>query len=241
MEMQNIITGNVSNISLDDAAQNYFNCKEKESFYEMVRAGSRLVYHFARLYSGNRVNEDILQVGQEGLLKAIHRFDPKRNIKFATFASHYIMGEIRHYIRKEASFYRPGCIVDLQFRVERIVEKSIKESGQIPSHSDIAFSLNVKENGVMEAMQASLVSLDEMDLSQIHHEWNEGFHLPIEDRIALTQALHRLDLIQQKVIYLRFFKDMTQYQIAQRMGMTQKKVSRLLQKSLRLLHGYLVG
>lgn len=195
-------------------------------------AGRRLVYHFANRYApGNLINDDVVQSGFEGLLKAAIRFDPERGVNFTTFASHYIMGEMRHYIRKEATFYRPGWIVDLQRMVNEAIEERLKATGEAPSLQEIAKSLNVSEEGVHQAMRVGWMSLEEIDLSKIQHLY-AGLPVPIEDLIAIKEAIKNLNELQRKVISLIYYRDMTQAEAAKRLGISQRKVSRVLQRSL---------
>lgn len=200
----------------------------------VVVAGRKLVCHFARLYTGG-VGDDAVQVGMVGLLKAVARFEPGKGVLFSTYAAHCIMGEIRHFVRKETSYYRPGSIADLQYRVDRMVEEVLKETGDVPKLKEIAASLNVKEEGIVQAMRAGLVSLEDVDLKAIRNVRYETFRLPIEDRIILEQAVSKLGELQKKVIYLLFYRDMTQVQAAEKLGISQRKVSRILHKSLQQL------
>ena len=205
-----------------------------EDLTQVMRAGERLVRYFARIYTGG-VSDDTLQVGMVGLMKAVRHYDEEKGASFSTYAAHCVMGEIRHYIRKEASFYRPGSIKDLQNRVDRYVEDVLKEKGEPPALAEIALALNVKEEGVIQAMRAGLVSLDDVDVKQIQALKYESFRLPIEDKILLQQAMNRLDTVQKKVIYLLFYRDFTQTQAGEQLGLSQRKVSRILRKSLQKL------
>ncbi|MBC9784953.1 sigma-70 family RNA polymerase sigma factor [Heliobacterium chlorum] len=197
-----------------------------------MESGRRLVYHFAKLYAHERVTEDLLQCGYEGLLKAVHRYDPHREATFCTYASHCIIGEIRHHIRKEATYCRPVWAVELQKQIDRVIETAITETGETPTLSEIADKLNVQEGGILEAQRAGWVPLDELNVHKIRHIHYRNFELPIEDKIALYQVLEMLSDLQRKVIYLLFFRDMTQTEAADQLGISQRKVSRILQKSL---------
>lgn len=216
---------------LESTYQLYRQTAEHDDLLNLVQAGERLVRHFTRIYTGGMA-EDALQAGREGLLKAVRRFKPEKGVAFATYASHCIMGEIRHYLRKEASYYRPGSIKDLQSRVDRYVEQVIKERGEPPAIEEIADALNVKVAGVVEVMRAGLVSLDEVDVRKIQALRYESFKLPIEDKLVLQQALDRLSDVQRKVIYYLFFMDLTQTQAGKKLGLSQRAVSRVLHKSL---------
>jgi RNA polymerase sigma-B factor len=215
----------------------YRRSSSEDDLEQVVNAGRKLVYHFARLYGS--LGEDVLQVGMEGLLKAVSKFNPECGNAFVTYASHCIMGEIRHFIRKEASYYKPGSVADLQGRVERVIEEGMKVTGEPPALSEIAATLNVKEEGIVQAMRAGLVSLDELDVTKIKSLKYETFRLPIEDKIVLEQAINKLSELQKRVVYLLFYKDMTQNEAADELGISQRKVSRILHKSLQQLYKWM--
>jgi RNA polymerase sigma-B factor len=216
----------------------YRECGQAELLAEVVQAGERLVCYFVRLYTGGK-DDDAMQVGMIGLLKAARRFDPDVGVSFGTYAGHCVMGEIRHFLRKESSYYKPGSIQDLQNRVDRYVEDVLKEMGEPPEIAEISRVLNVKEEGIIQAMRAGLVSLDEVDVRQIKNLKYESFRLPIEDKVLVEQALEGLNQVQKRVIYYLFYMDLTQTQTAKKLGISQRKVSRILHKSLQHMRNFL--
>ncbi|MEW6244728.1 MAG: sigma-70 family RNA polymerase sigma factor [Bacillota bacterium] len=221
-----------ANPDLETAFRAYLLTPGEERLAELAVAAERLIRHFASIYAPDRVNEDVLQAGFEGLLKAVEKYDASSGFTFTTYAGHCIMGEIRHYVRKEASHRRLGCISRLQDRVDQVVSEEFSRTGTVPTLGGIAECVNVREEGLIQAMTAGWVSLDEVDLNRIHGKRYESFRLPIEDRIVLEQAIEKLSDLQRKVIFLLFYRDMTQVEAAQELGITQRKVSRLLRKSL---------
>jgi len=227
-------TGQV-NQTINDAAAYYYQHKDKESAEKVLGAGKGLIKYFARLYGGGCCEDDLFQAGSLGLLKALRNFDPQKETSFVTFASHCIMGEVRHLARKEASFYRPGCIAELQAKVDHEVQKFIKENGDVPGTEYIAQKLKIKEESVIEVMRAGFVSFDDIDASRIHSTAYETFHLPIEDKLTLYHALKKLTNIQQKVVQMIFIKDMTQQQVASQLGISQRQVSRVKDRSMEIL------
>ena len=227
--------GNSRSSDLNEAFHGYLAARDEERLRQVMVAGSRLVHHFAKLFASGRQTEDVIQSGYEGLLKAIERFDMERGVLFSTYASHCIMGEIRHHLRKESSYACPGALAELQGRINRMIDEYIKGNGEAPSISQIAESVNVYEEGVIQAMRAGLVSLEEIDLQKIYSRKYESFCLPIEDRIVLEQALAKLTKLQQRVIYLLFYRDMNQTEVAGELGISQRSVSRILRKSLNYL------
>lgn len=191
-----------------------------------------LIKHFALLYSGGRYELDAVQVGCEGVLKAIKNYDPHRYTSFSTYAGHYIIGEIKHYIRKEMRFYKPQYIEGLKDKAERVMQELYESSGIIPDEKQVANALNIQEEGLRVIMQAGLVSIDELELDKISSIRYESFKLPVEDQIVLFEAIKRLSDIKKKVIYYLFFKECSQQQTADILGMNQRKISRILQTSL---------
>jgi RNA polymerase sigma-B factor len=229
-----------SNMSIEEAAKIYFEHQDEAALQNVIHASENLIHFYGHLYGKGFEKEDLFQTGCLGLLKALKGYDSTREASFVTYASHLIMGEIRHMVRKQVSYYRPGCIVELQSKVDKVVEAYAIQYGDVPSISHIAETLKVREEAVGEVMKAGLVSMDEIDLSKIHSTAYETFKLPIEDRITLYQAFKRLTAIQQKVIQMLFFQDLSQQQVADEMKISQKNVSRIKQRSLKEMHDYLM-
>jgi RNA polymerase sigma-B factor len=219
--------------SLHETAHNYFQCKNEQSFQQVIQSAEGLIRYFARLYGGGCCEDDLFQCGSLGLIKALDNYDPARETGFITYASHRIMGEIRHLVRKEASFYRPGCIVKLQYKIDWLVEEYTKVNGNVPTPEYIADKLRIKVESVVEVMRAGFVSFEEIDASRLRSSDYETFRLPLEDKLTLNQALRKLTALQQKVMHLLFFRDMSQQQVAEQLGMSQKQVSRVKERSLR--------
>lgn len=217
---------------LENMAQNYFSKGSEYELNELARAGEPLVRHFAALLAGGRPLDDYVQAGYEGFLKALKNYDKSFGSSFSTYAGHCIMGEIRHHIRREASYYKPVCIAELQKRADELVEHYFDEKGELPTLDYLSEELNVRKEGFEQAMRAGMVSLDEVDLSKISHVRYESFRFPIEDRITLEQAIKKLTDLQRKVIYMLFYRGMTQEEAAERLGLNQRKVSRILHGSL---------
>jgi RNA polymerase sigma-B factor len=222
--------------SLDAAALNYFQYQNEDSLNKVIDAATDLIHFYGNLYGKGCDKEDLFQTGILGLMKALKHYDSGRDASFVTYASHLIMGEIRHMVRKQIAYYRPGCIIELQSKVDHVVQDYVKLHGDIPSYAYIAQQLNVKVESVDEVMKAGLISFDEIDTAKIRSLAYESFRLPIEDKITLYQAIKKLTDLQQKIIEMLFFQDMSQQQVADKMGMTQKKVSRIKQSSLESLY-----
>lgn len=225
---------------LEAAVRSYRESGTEAALERVIRAGEGLVIHFAGLYSRGRIDEDLKQAGYEGLLKALRRFEPAKNVLFATYAAHCIMGEIRRELKRRRAFRVPEWLSELQAAIVGATEELIREKGAEPGLKEIAEKVNLTEAGIVEAMQAGAVSLDQIDLTRLRSLRYESFKLPLEDRIAVRMALERLDELPRKVLLLTFYQGLTQQQVAQKLGLNQRKVSRLLGKGLTAMRAYVV-
>lgn len=224
---------------LESAVRQYLINRSEATLDGVIRAGEGLVSYYARLYSpGGRRDEDLKQAGYEGLLKAARRYDPDRNVLFVTYASHCIMGELKRELKRRSTFKAPEWLTNLQARIFQATDELVQVKGAMPTLKEIAAKVNVAEEGVIQAMQAGSVSLEELDLAAIKSLQHESFRLPIEDVITLQTALERLNETQKKVLELIFYQDMTQEQVARNMGLNQRKVSRLLLSGLAAMRLY---
>ncbi len=232
--------GETRNPDLETAAETYHctGClKAKEA---AVKAGEALVSYYAALYSPGKLEEDLKQAGYEGLVKALNRFDPGKGAMFSTYASHCIIGEIRHELRNRGVFKVPEGLRILQSRVLKVTEELAQKNESMPTLAEIAKIVNVSEEGIIEAMQAGCVSLDELDISKVKHLRYESFRLPIEDKLVMQMSLERMDEMQQNVIKLIYFEGLTQEQTAKKLGLNQRKVSRLMHKGLKEMRAHVI-
>ncbi len=221
------------NEALEEAVREFFESGSEEAKESVIKAAAALVNYYAGLYSPGETDEDLRQVGYEGLLKALKRFEPAKGVMFSTYAVHCIIGEIRHELRNLRTFKVPEWLQSLQSQVLKITEELAQENGYMPTLSEIAKKANVAEEGIIEAMQVGCVSLDEIDLSRLRSLRYESFKLPLEDVVTLKMSLERMDGLQKKVITMIYYEGMTQEQVAQRLGLNQRKVSRLLNSGLK--------
>jgi len=189
--------------------------------------------------------DDLLQVANLGLLGAIDRFDPERGIPFTAFASPTILGELKRHFRDRVWTVRvPRGLHDRMAAVDKAVTALTKQLQRSPSVGEIAERLGVEQVDVLEVMEANYnrrpLSLDrpagaEDSEESSPAEWigeeDKGFEL-VEGRLALDSALPFLDERERLALRLRFVEDMTQSQIAERIGRSQMHVSRILRRAL---------
>lgn len=203
-----------------------------------------LVRSLARRYAGRgEALEDIEQVGAIGLLKAIDRYDLARDVALTTYATPNVVGEIKRYFRDKGWAIRiPRGLQELNAKLSSTIERLTGRLGRSPSIAEIAEELQASPEQVLEAMEAgsaySPVSLsagsgDDGDLDPMETigAVDEEFERS-EQRAALEPALMSLPEREREILRMRFEEGMTQTQIAERVGVSQMHVSRLIRKSL---------
>ena len=214
----------------------------------LVVAHMPLVKQVAQQFSrtsGSR--DDLEQVGYVGLIKAVERFDPGFGVPFEAYARTIIGGEISHYLRDLAPLLRvPRWYRTLSRRLHEAHDRLTARLMREPTVEELADYMNVMPDGVREIFRLrdayNLASLSDdrphasgVQIEAIKSQRYLSFQLPVEDRIALDRAIERLAGAERNLIYLFFYKDLTQTEIARRLGFSQKHISRLLAQSLRKL------
>jgi len=194
--------------------------------------------------------EDLEQLGYIGLINAINLYNKQREVKFETYASWFISGEIRHYIRDKHQPIRiPHWITELNRKIDEYIVSYKEETKETPSLKKIAQEFNLTEEGVKEVLKARdvvhVVSIDQENrgydyneypiLSKIKNDHYKSFKLPIEDLIALELALNKLQNLQRKVVNYIFIKDLTQTKVAKKLSISQRQVSRIKNEALKTL------
>lgn len=196
--------------------------------------------------------EDIIQVGSIGLIKAVDNFNPALGASFKTYATYYITGEIRHYLRDKAKLVKvPRGIYELSYRVNSFIKELTEKLGMPPSEDEIASEMNLPSAKIQEARTAerritpiSMSDMDEGDEFSISLEekigdenYSEIFE-NFENRIILNEAIRTLGDIERETIELNFFEGVNQREIADRLGLTKMQVSRIIKRALKKLFEY---
>jgi RNA polymerase sigma-B factor len=211
---------------------------------QLVAKHLGLAHHIARRFiNRGEPFDDLFQVASMALVKAVDRFDPERGIKFNTFAVPYMVGELKRHFRDKGWAVRaPRRIQELYLELGQQVEDLTHTLGRSPTVIEIAAALNEPVSAVLEAMEANrhyrADSLDDPreESSESHALAADEEDLAlIEARTLLVPALKELTPAEQDLIRMRFIDDMTQSQIAKRIGISQMQVSRLLAQSLKRL------
>jgi RNA polymerase sigma-B factor len=211
-----------------------------------------LVEHCARRFR-NRGEpfEDLVQVGTIGLIKSIDRFDTERGVEFSTYATPTIIGEIKRYFRDKGWAIRvPRRLQELRMQIGAATADLNQSLGRSPTMSELAEAIGCSVEEIVEGIESSnaysALSLDASDesddgspsmLDAIGIEDAGIEH--VEIRESLKPLLDQLDPREKKILLLRFFRNMTQSQIAEEIGVSQMHVSRLLNRTLEQLRASL--
>lgn len=207
-----------------------------------------LVEHCARRFR-NRGEpfEDLVQVGTIGLIKSVDRFDTERGVEFSTYATPTIIGEIKRYFRDKGWAIRvPRRLQELRMQITAATAELTQSLGRSPTPRELGEAIGCSVEEIVEGIESSnaysTLSLDAhsdsddgpgsmLDAIGIDDEGLEH----VEIRESIKPLLDRLDPREKKILLLRFFKNQTQSQIAEEIGVSQMHVSRLLTRTLEQL------
>jgi RNA polymerase sigma-B factor len=222
---------------------------------ELAERFMPLVRRLAARYRGGREPfEDLVQVASLGLVKAIDRFDPDRGVAFSTYAAPTILGELRRHFRDRGwSVHVPRDLQERIALVERATAELPASLGRAPSVNEVAERLDLTAEEVLEAIEAAqahhAISIDAPQVT------DDAERLPIVERLGeddpafetveygatIARVLRTLSERDRTVLHLRFVEDMTQTEIAERVGVSQMHVSRILRAALRTLREEVAG
>ncbi len=208
---------------------------------ELIEQNLGLVHACAHKLKGRGIEyDDLFQAGCVGIIKAADAFDPERGVRFSTYAVPVILGEIKRLFRDGGSVKVSRGLKELSQKLTRERERFTVKNGREPSVGELAQLLGISDEAVVEASCASapVLSLSADDGG----EYGGQIDLPVEspeerltENLSLSQAMRRLERQDRLLIYLRYYKLLTQTQTARRLGMTQVQVSRREKKIIGLL------
>src|SRR5579875_728643 len=217
---------------------------------ELVVAHLNLARYLAVKFANRgEALDDLIQVGTVGLLKAIDRFDLERGVEFTTYATPTIVGEIKRYFRDKGWAVKvPRRLQELNLAVNRAIEKLSVKMGRSPTVAELAEHLGASEEDILEAQELgaayNLLSLDtelgsendkkSQTLADYIGQTDSGLEL-LEDKANLERAFEVLTGRERIILYLRFYENVSQTEIAKRLSVSQMHVSRLQQRALEKL------
>jgi RNA polymerase sporulation-specific sigma factor len=204
---------------------------DSKALDELVADNVGLVRSVALRFTGRGVDyDDLCQIGHIGMIRAIRNFDLSRGTAFSTYAVPLIIGEIKRFLRDDGEIKIGREIKRRAALIMASREKFISEQGREPTVSELAAVCNLSEEDTVESINASscIVSLSETvgEDGTLEDLIGVDFTPEINERIALRQAITMLTSEEQEIIFLRYFKNMTQSETGRALGMTQVSVSR---------------
>ncbi|WP_438432282.1 RNA polymerase sporulation sigma factor SigF [Gorillibacterium sp. sgz500922] len=208
----------------------------------LVNCNIRLVWSVVQRFLNRGYEaEDLFQIGCIGLLKAVDKFDLSYDVKFSTYAVPMIIGEIQRFLRDDGTLKVSRSLKELANKVRKVKDELSKEIGRLPTIKEVADRLGISPEDVVFAQEANKPP------SSIHETVFENDGDPITlmdqisddsqenwfDKMALGEAIERLNERERLIVYLRYYRDQTQSEVAGRLGISQVQVSRLEKKILK--------
>lgn len=233
------------NESLTDAQVKEFIHKsqqgDKEARDILVEKNVRLVWSVVQRFINRGYDpDDLFQIGSIGLIKSIDKFDLSYDVRFSTYAVPMIIGEIQRFIRDDGSVKVSRSLKEIGNKIRKKRDELTKNIGRSPTVIEIAEALDITSEEVVHAEEASksphsiheTVFENDGDpitlLDQIAGQDTKWF-----DKLSLQEAIRGLNERERLIVYLRYYKDRTQSEVAERLGISQVQVSRLEKKILR--------
>lgn len=207
----------------------------------LVSCNIRLVWSVVQRFLNRGYEaEDLFQIGCIGLLKSVDKFDLSYDVKFSTYAVPMIIGEIQRFLRDDGTLKVSRSLKELANKVRKTKDELSKRIGRLPTISEVAEELGISPEDVVFAQEANKPP------SSIHETVFENDGDPITlmdqiaddtqekwfDKLALNEAIGGLSERERLIVYLRYFRDQTQSEVASRLGISQVQVSRLEKKIL---------
>jgi RNA polymerase sporulation-specific sigma factor len=212
----------------------------------LINCNLKLVFNLVKRFQNRGYElEDLFQIGCIGLMKAIDKFDLGYEVKFSTYAVPMIVGEIRRFLRDDNPVKISRSLKETAYRVQKIRERLCKRLGREPSIGEIAGELGMSREEVVTALEAAqsptsiyeILHQDEGDpihlIDQLQNDQNG--EMSLLERMAVRELLLNLPEREKKILTWRFFEDLTQVEVAHRLGLSQVQVSRLERQALNKL------
>lgn len=211
---------------------------------QIVTNNTRLVWSIVQRFIGRgHEADDLFQIGCMGLMKAIDKFDFAYDVKFSTYAVPMIIGEIQRFLRDDGMVKVSRTVKELGNRIRRERDAYEKEHGQAPTVRELAHRLAVEETEIVYAMEATRghsslyepVYEHEGDPITLMDQIKDESHDKWFDQFALKELILTMTERERTILYLRYFRDQTQAEVASHLGISQVQVSRLEKKILQTM------
>ncbi len=206
----------------------------------LVEKNVRLVWSVVQRFMNRGYDQDdLFQIGSIGLIKSIDKFDLSYDVRFSTYAVPMIIGEIQRFIRDDGSVKVSRSLKETGNKIRKKKDELTKKFGRSPTVKELAEAMELSPEEIVHAQEAAksphsiheTVFENDGDpitlLDQIADQDTRWF-----DRISLQEAIRSLNERERLIVYLRYYKDQTQSEVAERLGISQVQVSRLEKKIL---------
>ncbi len=218
---------------------------DKHELERMIRDNNGLIWSIVKRFNGRGYElEDLYQIGCMGFIKSIKRFDTNYDVKLSTYAVPYMIGEIKRYIRDDGPIKVSRSIKELGMKIRELQRESVNKTGKELSIEELEKELKISKEDIGLALEANhtVESID--GKCYTNHKDGNSIHLIekistdkneeecITNKLAIKQLIEGLADRDKEIIFLRFYKDKTQSQVAKILGITQVQVSRLERKIL---------
>ncbi len=215
---------------------------DKNAFDEIVERNMGLVYSVAGRFANRHCeNEDLIQIGAIGLIKAAKRFDSSFGVRFSTYAVPVIIGEIRRFLRDDGSIKVSRAVKEAAVKGKYAEEQLRRRLGRNPTLKEISDESGIDEEILAEAfeaaaapqsLQAEMSDDGDSGVSLMELIASDDTEEKIIDRVFLKEALASLSTREYNIIVMRYFRGRTQSEIAREMGISQVQVSRIEKKAI---------
>ncbi|GER72386.1 RNA polymerase sporulation sigma factor SigF [Weizmannia acidilactici] len=210
----------------------------------IVEKNMRLVWSVVQRFLNRGYEpDDLFQIGCIGLLKSVDKFDLTYDVRFSTYAVPMIIGEIQRFLRDDGTVKVSRSLKEMGNRIRKARDELTKKLGRSPTVHEISEVLDIPVEDVVMAQEAN------KSPSSIHETVYENDGDPITlldqiadqndqkwfDKIALQEVIRGLEERERLIVYLRYYKDQTQSEVAERLGISQVQVSRLEKKILEVM------
>jgi RNA polymerase sigma-B factor len=223
----------------------------------VVMQYTNLVESVARRFAGAaEPTEDLVQEGYIGLITAVDGYNADKGVKFSTYATHFVIGQIKHHLRDRGKIIKePAWLQELNQKVTKVIESLSQELGRVPSNGEIAKMMGMPEETIAELLTTrevfKVASLDggseqdddnptTYDMDRVKSDRAVEFQLPVEEKLVLETALQKLKDLEQTVVQEFYFRDKNQTEIARELGISCNYVSHILRNSTKKLKKIMV-
>lgn len=220
---------------------------DKEARDFLVEANVRLVWSVVQRFMNRGYDpDDLFQIGSIGLIKSIDKFDLSYDVRFSTYAVPMIIGEIQRFLRDDGSVKVSRTLKETGNKIRRAKDALTKKNGRSPTVNEIADELEITIEEVIHAEEAGRTphSIHETVFENDGDPITLLDQLALEDskwfeKLSLEEAIQNLSERERLIVYLRYYKDQTQTEVAERLGISQVQVSRIEKKLLQEIKSFL--